>query len=363
MTATPNCCRLLELTLERCRKFRDTATVPSSAPTAEFQLEFLTNIERVLARGKFTSTYKFALLIALTNIAVERGNDTNDELDIDLDEVARQFLELYWSMARPYPHANNTILKQATNSKKPATMITLLQEEVQDPQSGFRRLRIYRAKRGELLRQTRATLTKDVLHRLQTIAGGTQTRNEFLYAYPSTGDARARRSSITLKPGAAACLRRMRGVILAMVQARWALFVRENNEQLSADSTLEPFLFGANRSAVSVYATRFYELQEGRCFYSGDKLHAHTSGEVDHFIAWARYPFDSPFNLVLASRAANNKKRDQLAPLEFKTRWLARNSDADNFARLTMPAPDGFGAAAADRDTAHKIAQWAYRAP
>ena len=160
----------------------------------------------------------------------------------------------------------------------------------------------------------------------------------------------------------ARALRRLRGVIIAMVQARWALFVRQNNKQLSADCRLESFLFGANRIPVSVYAARFYDLQDGRCFYSGKRLRGPERGEVDHFIPWALYPFDSPFNLVLASRAENNKKSDCLALPQHQQRWLARNADASKFARLTMPAPTGFGAVIADRDTARMIAQWAYRA-
>ena len=112
-----------------------------------------------------------------------------------------------------------------------------------------------------------------------------------------------------------------------------------------------------------MYAERFYDLQNKRCFYSGKKLDGPKSGEVDHFIPWARYPFDSPFNLVLASRAENNKKSDQLASPEARARWLARNADAQTCALLTQPAPIGFGASIADRDTARMIAQWAYPTP
>ena len=49
--------------VESRKEFRHTAILPSPAPTPEFQLAFLTKIEELLARGKFTSTYKFALLI------------------------------------------------------------------------------------------------------------------------------------------------------------------------------------------------------------------------------------------------------------------------------------------------------------
>lgn len=62
--------------------------MPHPAPSAEFQLEFLKKVEVLLAQGRFTSTYKFALLIALTNIAVERGDDTGEALDVEIDDVA-----------------------------------------------------------------------------------------------------------------------------------------------------------------------------------------------------------------------------------------------------------------------------------
>ena len=62
--------------------------MPSLPPTAEFQLDFLKKVEVLLARGRFTSTYKFALLIALTNIAVERGDDSGEALDVEIDDVA-----------------------------------------------------------------------------------------------------------------------------------------------------------------------------------------------------------------------------------------------------------------------------------
>jgi hypothetical protein len=36
------------------------------------------------------------------------------------------------------------------------------------------------------------------------------------------------------------------------------------------------------------------------------------AGEVDQFIPWMRYPLDSPFNLVLASKRENQRLRDEL---------------------------------------------------
>ena len=93
--------------------------MPRPAPTAQQQLDFLSKVERLLSQGRFTSTYKFALLIALTNLAVEQGDDSGDPLDIDVDDIARQYLALYWNMARPYQRVNS-ILKQSTNEAKPS---------------------------------------------------------------------------------------------------------------------------------------------------------------------------------------------------------------------------------------------------
>jgi hypothetical protein len=332
--------------------------MPRLAPTADAQFAFLGKIERLLAEGRFTSTYKFALIIALTNIAVEQGDDSGDALEVDLDDVARQYLALYWNMARPYPRVN-AILKQNREAAKPSKMITLLKDAALEAPSSYRRLQAYRVANDSLVRETRRTLAKDVLYRLQAIGTNGKDGERFLYDHPDSAAGCAALKHITLKPGVAACLRRLRGVIVAIVQARWALWVRESNERLGADRELEAFLFGTDRTAVSNYAARYYDIQSGRCFYSGDKLARPNAGEVDHFIPWARYPFDSPFNLVLASRKVNNALRDTLKPDEWRTRWLARN---DEFASvLTAPAPQGFGASHEDAATARAISEWIYR--
>lgn len=338
-----------------CDGLRSPQIMARPAPTAQEQLDFLGKIERLLSQGRFTSTYKFALLIALTNIAVERGDDTGEELEVELEEIARQYLALYWNMARPYPRVA-AILKQNREAAKPSKMITLLKEEARTSQSSYQRLRVYRASRDGLVNEAIKTLAKNPIHCLQTIGKTSESTNDrFLFDHPATAAKCATLKRIVLKPGVSASLRRMRGIIVALVQSRWALWIRENNDKLAADRELESFLFGASRSPVSVYAERFYELQSGRCFYSGTKLAAPNKGEVDHFIPWARYPFDSPFNLVLASREVNNKMRDELKKPEWRERWLERN---DEHAAVLVKK---FGAAEVDQETVRLIAEWVYK--
>jgi hypothetical protein len=328
--------------------------------SAEDHLGFLGRLERLLSAGRFTGTYKFALLLSLSNIAVEKGDDSGRPMRVDLDDVARQFIALYWNVARPYPRLN-VVLKQNREASKPSRMITLIGEQARHSESRYRRWREYQGDMQGLVRDTRRTMARDVLYRLQVVGTQRGERSQpFLYDHPPTAAECARLREIELKPGVAASMRRLHGVIVSMVQARWALWVRENNEQLGPDRQLESFLFGPTRTAVSVYAERLHRLQGGRCFYTNQRLSlaGPNAGEVDHFIPWARYPFDSPFNLVLASRKENNRMRDELKPEVLRQRWLARNEHYASV--LTGPEPNGFGAPEGEQESVRVIAEWVY---
>lgn len=47
-----------------------------SIPTPQQQLKFLKQIQQILHSGSFSSTYKFALLMSLSHLAIEQGKDT-----------------------------------------------------------------------------------------------------------------------------------------------------------------------------------------------------------------------------------------------------------------------------------------------
>ena len=51
--------------------------MPDFIPTAQEQLKFLKNIQLILQSGSFSSTYKFALLISLSRLAIEKGEDVD----------------------------------------------------------------------------------------------------------------------------------------------------------------------------------------------------------------------------------------------------------------------------------------------
>ena len=75
-------------------KVRDSGGGPPYLPTGtarpspEEQVRFIANIERILSEGSFVATYKYALLVALVELAIERGDDTNRELVLPIRDIA-----------------------------------------------------------------------------------------------------------------------------------------------------------------------------------------------------------------------------------------------------------------------------------
>jgi hypothetical protein len=53
------------------------------------ELEFLTKLQRILNEGLFVASYKYALLLALAELSVEKTIAEDGTLHIELDELAR----------------------------------------------------------------------------------------------------------------------------------------------------------------------------------------------------------------------------------------------------------------------------------
>jgi hypothetical protein len=71
-------------------------------PTADEQIHFIDQLQRLLNEGSFTATLKFALLMALADLAVERGDDSGNSLALTTRDLAPKFIEYYWRQTRPY---------------------------------------------------------------------------------------------------------------------------------------------------------------------------------------------------------------------------------------------------------------------
>jgi len=102
-------------------------------PTPEQQVAFLRNVQRLLGEGLFVASYKFALLHALADLAVIKGDDSGATLDLDTRDIAEKFIELYWRQCRPFEiggRATGLILQQ--NTGKQAAIIRAIAEAKTD---------------------------------------------------------------------------------------------------------------------------------------------------------------------------------------------------------------------------------------
>src|SRR5436190_18128943 len=95
-----------------------------AVPTPEEQVQFLRNLQRLLAEGLFVASYKFALVHALADLAVLKGDDSGAPLDLDTRDIAAKFVELYWRQCRPfYTDSETPGLVLLQNAGKQAAII------------------------------------------------------------------------------------------------------------------------------------------------------------------------------------------------------------------------------------------------
>ena len=182
-------------------------------PADADQLDFLARVQKILDEGQFVATYKFALLIALIEIAVERGRDTGDALDVPLDWIAEKFIELYWGHTREF---QGTVLRQNTGTNIAVLgRIERLQAHTMSLADARRARQWPAAVRdvGRIVRQM-------PLFRLQLLRGG--QREAFLF------DEEVVDGAIRLKPGVAYCLRKFSTLLGSLARHGWLREVRDN---------------------------------------------------------------------------------------------------------------------------------------
>ena len=79
--------------------------MPLPPPSAEAQVAFIRDVQRLLAEGSFSATHKLALLQPLADLAVLRGDDSGEGLTLRTRDITEAMIGLYWRQAVPYPGA------------------------------------------------------------------------------------------------------------------------------------------------------------------------------------------------------------------------------------------------------------------
>ena len=71
--------------------------------TLDPALVLLERVQNLLRDSSYTTTYKFALLRALCDLAIELPDNTSN---IALQTIAERFIHLYWRQVQPFTPPN-----------------------------------------------------------------------------------------------------------------------------------------------------------------------------------------------------------------------------------------------------------------
>lgn len=313
-------------------------------PTDRDQIEFLAKLQRLLAEGGFTASYKFALLLALADIAVEKGDDSGAPMHVALTDIAEKFVRLYWRQAAPHP--KGTVLQQ--NTDKQAAIVNLLVDARSKQPSLAKLARDSKAWRSLVTKVAKVVHTMP-LFKLQTLGGAPV---EFLYPNVAVNN------GIELRAGIAFCLRRFHGLIEDLVRGAWLRFVRRlpaNAPMIGEATDLSAFMFGNERDGLAAFVPILRDLQMDTCFYCAASL-KNRKLAVDHFVPWALYPNDLGHNFVLADETCNSKKSDALAAVAHLENWWRR---VDDHGPALGAEYDAVGVVH-DAGASRRVTTWAY---
>jgi hypothetical protein len=292
-------------------------------------IAFAEKLLTVLAEGRFTATYKYAVLLGLMDLGLEHSTRTGAApTSVTTRQLAEKVLELYWPHTVPWAQAPGVVLKQ--NRQGQAEILSLIrrfrERHAPDPTATLARARAHGPPRFErLVRQVEWKLVEMPLPRLQVIG---DHEDPFIYRI-SWGDRIRKRefddpeffdNLIRFVGQAGDHLVRLAGLLRPLIQREWTVLVARFNRL--ADAELEKFLFGVDRASLTAVREPLRELAEGRCFYCGDRVRSRF--EIDHFIPWARYPDNGLENLVVSDPGCNRHKFDHLAAGKHVEIWLDR---------------------------------------
>lgn len=331
-------------------------------PSSDQHLAFLVKLQRLLSEGDFTATYKFALLMALADISVERGHDDLRPLDIPMRDIAEKFIDYYWQQTMPYgsvasktnavniaegqvPNSNAGVLSQ--NMGTTAKVVS----DIQNFRNATHVDSIARAKQSsafsKLLTSVAQTVSKQPVTYFHNIAGGS---DPFVYDRSVTG--------VELKPGVSSHLRKFHGLIQHMARDRWIRHIKSNKRNipiLGQKDDLHSFLFETNRNALGIVSANLSKLFSKKCFYCGGRIN--DTPDVDHFIPFSMYGRDIAQNFVLAHGSCNRSKSDLLAAKLHVENWLEQiTRHQDDIGQIALDA-----GVISDQHTILSVAQWSYQ--
>ena len=240
-------------------------------------ISFAEQLLELLEEGRYTATYKYAVLLALLDLSLEHTERTGAPPDtFTTRELAEKIVEIYWRQVSPFPTGRSgAVLVQ--NRRGQAEILGLIERfrasRAANASTAAWQARAEQPQRFErLLQAVEWKLVEMPLPRLQVLGDDS---HEFIYTIGwTTGVSRAEvaryqqdgsgafDNRIVLRPGVGRYLQQLNGLLRPLLHRRWAAMVARLNGH--DDARLEDFLFGAARTATQQLRRDLWLIQE-RC--------------------------------------------------------------------------------------------------
>jgi len=304
---------------------------------------FAEKVLELLDEGRYTATYKYAVLLALIDLCLEGTQASGaPPAMVTTRQVAEKIIEIYWPHTVLFAGRVEALVLRQNAGGQAEILSAILQFRSRHAMDAsvprWEARRAAPAAYARLVRTVEWKLIQMPLPRLQMMG---QSLDPFIYEIHWDVNVQRRAvelswggaggdfdNRILLRPRVGDYLLQLNGLLRPLIQRRWAAMVAQLNRL--EDSRLEAFLFGADRIQTARVRAGVWEIQGSRCFYCDARLGDPTRGHVDHFVPWSRYPDNSLDNLVVTDVACNGFKSSSLAAADHVARWARRFVDGSS---------------------------------
>ena len=273
-------------------------------------------------RGAKSNTYKFALAKFLLNSChrlhpddAQRMIHSRQNLVLDYDEIAAEFLKYYWHQVCKYR------IRQNYDESRPPYVVSTIRRVFGEKYIAKRfedmpRLKIEMAQKE--IRSRVFGRSKDkhhVISRFHNVRGGAGSSDDQLFYRYDRQEGR-----LEIKPRALEFFYENYTCLSKMLLLEWTKFLENINSVPRLIDKIESY--ETKRTSLKKYVKIFKDFRS--CFYCNTSLDV-VETHVDHFIPWSYIFEDEAWNLVMACQKCNNRKRDSLARSYFLEDLIARN--------------------------------------
>lgn len=315
----------------------------------------LRTIEAILEYGSKSSTYKFALIRALTDWVIEHPTARGDQ-HVPASWLAVRFIDYYWPLltgtrpvrqntgrgiveleeffhefqrraphdarlarikVRPdhpayWAHVKDRLLADDAGAPAVSRLVAQVRRKILEQPIQY--LHHLKGARVELLdlHAPDAVDFEDARCQAMGRRQGDWVRNatrlsELLSDDPTT---------VVIPDHLHEGLVPLRYCIRSAVLGKWATYceMMPQNDGLSILPRLEPPTLERNSAEVGRYRRLYQDLDLRSCWLTGEPLRAQWA--LDHVVPWSRFPVNAFWNLLPANPAPNTRKGDRLVQLE-----------------------------------------------